>query len=367
METPGRDSTPLPVPASDAATIELRQKIIDETRKRTNGKTPNEWQIQNTLDRLAGNGTFIIAGTGAGKSLTFAIVPFMVPKSISWILAPLNYIEEQLVKYMEGWGVRAIAINQNSNWEEEKRKILNGEYQVVISSPEAFLSLDRLRNVAHVIHTWGGSFRKDYGRVGNLRGMMFDIPFSTATATATPTIKKSIIDCLHLGKQRELAEINLGNFRSNIEYSIYLMKDGSESYEELLQLLPDRDPDRDNLRPKIIFVDKTHDTHAITTLLRDHLGITGTPKWDLVRPYHANRAQSGGGGIGTKQGGEREKWDQNVMEWGGVGLVTLGALYDGRTKDAGKLKCHTFAGAVEEEHRQELGVGIEAVSTKDGN
>ncbi|EUC62128.1 transmembrane protein, putative, partial [Rhizoctonia solani AG-3 Rhs1AP] len=83
--------------------------------------TPYDWQVQVTLDKLAGKDTFVIAGTGAGKSLTFAMVSFMVPKSITWLLAPLNYIEEQLVKEMEGWGVPAVAINQNSNWEEEKQ------------------------------------------------------------------------------------------------------------------------------------------------------------------------------------------------------------------------------------------------------
>ncbi|CUA71499.1 Bloom syndrome protein homolog [Rhizoctonia solani] len=303
MTTPRRDSTPSPElnPATDA----LRQRIIEETRKRT-GKTPYDWQVQVTLDKLAGKDTFVIAGTGAGKSLTFAMVPFMVPKSITWLLAPLNYIEEQLVKDMEKWGVPAVAINQNSNWEEEKRNILRGKYQVVISSPEAFLSVDRLRNIltspelegyqhfgtadeAHVIHTWGTGFRVDYGRVGNLRAIIYNVPFSAVTATATPAIKKSIIECLHLGKQRELAEINLGNYRDNIEYSVHLMKGGSESYEELFQFFPDPN----NIPKTLIFVDRTHDTHVIATKLRKHLGIEGTPHWDKVRPYHANRAQSG--------------------------------------------------------------------------
>ncbi|EUC67280.1 P-loop nucleoside triphosphate hydrolase, putative, partial [Rhizoctonia solani AG-3 Rhs1AP] len=202
---------------------------------------------------------------------------------------------------MEGWGVPAVTINQNSNWEEEKRNILQGKYQVVVSSPEAFLSVDRLQNVltsqelenyqhfgtvdeAHVIHTWGAGFRVDYGRVGNLRAIIYDVPFTAVTATATTAIKKSIIECLHLGKQRELAEINLGNFRSNIEYSIHLMKGGSESYEELFQFFPDPN----NIPKTLIFADRTHDTHAIATKLQKHLGIEGTPQWDKIRPYHAN-------------------------------------------------------------------------------
>ncbi|KAG8740490.1 hypothetical protein FRC11_000245, partial [Ceratobasidium sp. 423] len=76
MATARRDSTPSPEP--DAATVVLCKRIVEETRKRTNRKAPYEWQIQNALDRLAGKDTFVIAGTGAGKSLTFAMVPFVV-------------------------------------------------------------------------------------------------------------------------------------------------------------------------------------------------------------------------------------------------------------------------------------------------
>ncbi|KDN35669.1 hypothetical protein RSAG8_11412, partial [Rhizoctonia solani AG-8 WAC10335] len=75
MTTPQRDSTP--VPESDPATDALCRNIIEETRKHTKGKTPYKWQVQVTLDKLAGKDTFIVAGTGAGKSPTFAMVPFM--------------------------------------------------------------------------------------------------------------------------------------------------------------------------------------------------------------------------------------------------------------------------------------------------
>jgi superfamily II DNA helicase RecQ len=135
------------------------------------------------------------------------------------------------------------------------QKILQGEYQVVISSPEAFLDTDKLRNViqaselkdyrqfvvvdeAHVIQTWSKEFRKAYGLVGNLRSMLFDVPFSAVTATATVEIKAAIISALHLGSQKELVETNLGNFRSNIEYSVHRMRGGAKSYKEITQFFP---------------------------------------------------------------------------------------------------------------------------------
>ncbi|KAF8598907.1 P-loop containing nucleoside triphosphate hydrolase protein, partial [Ceratobasidium sp. AG-I] len=146
------------------------------------GKQPYEWQLKNAEDRLDGKDTLTIAGTGAGKSLPFAMPAFVLDKSITWILAPLNYIQEQQVEVFKSWGVSAVCVNQNTRWGKVKKEILRGDYQVVISSPEAFLDTDKLRNViqapqlkdhrhfvvvdeAHVILTWAQEFRKAYGLV----------------------------------------------------------------------------------------------------------------------------------------------------------------------------------------------------------
>ncbi|KAF8608602.1 hypothetical protein BDV93DRAFT_518688, partial [Ceratobasidium sp. AG-I] len=50
----------------------------------------------------------LIAGTGAGKSLPFAMPAFVLDKSITWILAPLNYTQEQQVEVFKSWGVMAV-------------------------------------------------------------------------------------------------------------------------------------------------------------------------------------------------------------------------------------------------------------------
>lgn len=197
----------------------------------------------------------------------------------------------------------AVALNQNSNFLGQR--ILRGDYQIVISSPEAFLDVDKLRNVvmadelqdyrhfvevdeAHVIKSWGDDFRKAYGHVGNLRAMLFDVPFSAVTATATLEIKAAVIDCLHLGSTHPLVQVNLGNFRSNIEYSVDVMVGGSKSYQEITKHFPFPK----DVGPTLVFVNSINDAHAITDVLREHLKWTG----DLaqrVRPYHANRAQGG--------------------------------------------------------------------------
>ncbi|KAG8729575.1 hypothetical protein FRC10_003788, partial [Ceratobasidium sp. 414] len=138
-------------------------------------------------------------------------------------------------------------------------KILAGKYKVVISSPEAFLNTNKLCSIvtsdelhdyrhfvvvdeAHVIQTWAKDFHEAYGRVGNLRAMLFDVPFSAVTATVTEPMKAAII--------------------------------------------------ADEIEPTLVFVDSVTNTHKLADVLREHLKWTG----DLaqrVGPYHSHQAQSG--------------------------------------------------------------------------
>ncbi|CAE7190366.1 unnamed protein product [Rhizoctonia solani] len=306
MSTPVSESTRPPDPPPDPATDELRKRLIEETLKRTNGKkNPHDWQLKIALEMLAEHDTLTIAGTGFGKTLPLVMPAFVVEKAIIWILAPLNYIQEQQVKDFESMVLSAVCVNQNTRWKEVRKDILRGKYQVVISSPEAFLDVDKLRGIllseemthyrqfvvvdeAHVIQTWGGEFRVAYSRVGDLRAALHRVPFAAATATATEDIKNAIITSLHLGAHRALRVTNLGNFRANIEYSVYRMTGGAESYKEITHLIPDLA----NLKKTLIFVDSVEHAKHLVQELRQHLGLTGDDIY-RVRAYFSNRAESG--------------------------------------------------------------------------
>jgi superfamily II DNA helicase RecQ len=98
----------------------LREQLIEETTKRT-GNSPYDWQLVNVMDRLADKDTMVIAGTGSGKSLTFAVPHFVLEDAITWLLGPLNYIMEQQVKIFNKWGIPSVCVNSNTRWAEAKR------------------------------------------------------------------------------------------------------------------------------------------------------------------------------------------------------------------------------------------------------
>ncbi|KAG8730646.1 hypothetical protein FRC10_002454, partial [Ceratobasidium sp. 414] len=92
---------------------QLSEKLVEETKKRT-GKEPFEWQLKNAMDRIAGKDTLILAATGSGKSMPSVMPVFVIKRSITWILAPLNVIEEQQVDVFRKWGVPTVCVNQRT-------------------------------------------------------------------------------------------------------------------------------------------------------------------------------------------------------------------------------------------------------------
>ncbi|QRV99823.1 Helicase conserved C-terminal domain [Ceratobasidium sp. AG-Ba] len=291
---PAQQRPPLPEPQDLRNLDDIRTRVIEETILRTKN-VPHSWQTDEVLNRLAGKDTFTIAPTGAGKSLTFAMLAFVLrDQAITWILAPLNVIQEQQARvFSEGWGIPSICINSSTNLERAKRKILAGEYQIVISSPENFFDSNKLRKIvmSNELTTrrhFGDQFRTAYGSCGNLRGMLFGVPFSAVTATATQSVKVAIISALHLGSDRPLVFTNLGNYRRNIKYSLFVMKGGLNLFDEIALIISSRGP----LVPTLVFTNHIPDTQRIADAIRKKLNWRGKLAYKFIA-YHSLRDESG--------------------------------------------------------------------------
>ena len=166
--------------------------------------------IQNII---AGNNTFVIMPTGAGKSLCYQL-PALVLPGTAIVISPLIALMKNQVDQMSAFGVNAQVYNSTLTKTEQNRvrkDVIAGEVRLLYVAPEsltkddtiAFLQKANISFVAideaHCISEWGHDFRPEYrkirGIIDNLGGR---IPLIALTATATPKVQLDIQKNLHM-------------------------------------------------------------------------------------------------------------------------------------------------------------------------
>ncbi|KAG9096999.1 hypothetical protein FS749_007301 [Ceratobasidium sp. UAMH 11750] len=178
-------------PTADSADIPLflrpltlEHALISATYERTS-YIPYKYQVRTAAALWNAQDVLTIASTGSGKTLPFVMPCFLSKEPIVWIVSPLNIIEEQQCKVFTNWKLKTVAVNANTFTPKLLEEIKNGEYSVIISSPESYHSDNKLRQAllseklqdrmhitvfdeAHCIKTWGDDFRKAFSRCGDL-------------------------------------------------------------------------------------------------------------------------------------------------------------------------------------------------------
>ncbi|KDN34528.1 hypothetical protein RSAG8_12374, partial [Rhizoctonia solani AG-8 WAC10335] len=314
---------------SEAYIRNYRARLIWETRKRTK-HTPREWQLQAALAVHLGRDVFVHAGTGSGKTLPFVMNCFLDPKLRVWLVSPLNALGNQQAKTFKDWKLGAVAVNSTTNYKGLYKDIKNGKYQVIISSIEAFLDTTRLfpavlspelaslgdqllvLDEAHCMDSWGKGFRPQYRKIGDLKAVLTNkVPFmavaatanATATArrtsltrctnsrvlfmavtvTATTTARAGIPKALHFGS--DALEINLGNHRKNLAYSVHKLKSVTDCAQEVLHYFPSK---TELNGYSLIFVNSRPIGTQVLTVLRGHF----IPELHgRIELYHSSRSE----------------------------------------------------------------------------
>ncbi|KAJ7437768.1 P-loop containing nucleoside triphosphate hydrolase protein [Mycena latifolia] len=194
------------------------------------------------------------AGTGSGK-ITIAAGPHAHETSVGKVtlmISPLIALhDEQVETFREEFKLKAMAVNSSNGGckTEVLEKIVRGEYQIVLISPEMVLSRRFIRHVlrstefgrrilsvvvdeAHVVSHWGALFRKKYGTLGMLRAFLpRGTPVVALSATLPARIRNDVLSKLQFSK--DYINIDVGNDRPNVSLVVRAMQHPLHTYADL--------------------------------------------------------------------------------------------------------------------------------------
>ncbi|KAH6885558.1 P-loop containing nucleoside triphosphate hydrolase protein [Coprinopsis sp. MPI-PUGE-AT-0042] len=180
---------------------------------------------------LVGLDSFVIAGTGSGKTMPFMMPLIMDKKKKAIIISPLKLLQEDHARRCKEMGISAVAVNGDT-WSPELAKALErGAHQEIV-----MVVVDE----AHCISQWGGDFQKEYAELVKLQAFFPpSTPFLITSATLTPATLRDIQGQLNMDIDKSYF-LNLGNDRPNIMMSTQTVS-MAKDYDTLLPLLTQND------------------------------------------------------------------------------------------------------------------------------
>ncbi|KAI0309971.1 P-loop containing nucleoside triphosphate hydrolase protein [Amylostereum chailletii] len=268
---------------------EARKKMSEECKARSHGKiVPHEWQLDIAECLILGVDCELIAATGTGKTITFALPLFYDPKKTIVVISPLNALEVDQEQRFRDLGLRAKAVNGETYTEQVRKSIQRGHFQIIITSPEMCLRHSGFRSLlddpthalakrlvaviideAHCITQWGDKFRTIFTELGTLRAFASGVPFLVTSATLTPSDLVEIRKLTH-SQRLNSYHLNLGNDRPNICWNVLDMKAGKSDLDALSFLLPSTE-NGTSLQRGIIFFDDIIVSMYAKRWFQDHL------------------------------------------------------------------------------------------------
>ncbi|KAH9928419.1 P-loop containing nucleoside triphosphate hydrolase protein [Amylocystis lapponica] len=217
------------------SSLQTRERVVEAFKKACGGKVPYEWQLDVTEALLLGLDSIVIAGTGAGKTMPFAM-PLMLEENknkMIIIVSPLNELEADQAVRFRAMGLEATAANGEVYTQQLHEEIVSRKHRLILTSPEMLADhplfsklmrspeftkdiLSIVVDEAHCIAQWGESFRKKYIELNKLRSYLpIHVPILATSATMPPHVLTDVKTTLCFPESRTYIR-NLGNDRPNI-------------------------------------------------------------------------------------------------------------------------------------------------------
>jgi RecQ family ATP-dependent DNA helicase len=221
------------VAESEETSLRTRWRVV--LRQWFGVDTFREGQWPAIREIVSGKDVFVLMPTGAGKSLCYQL-PAMGSDGLTVVISPLISLMTDQVNQLRVSDIPAAALYASVP-SVEQRRILDslGDIRLLYVSPERVLNdgsplfarinllhqTGRLTRFvvdeAHCSVQWGFDFRPDYSRLGVLRTLFPNVPMVALTATASPSMRSAIVDCLRM---TDVSMVLSNTDRPNLVYEV---------------------------------------------------------------------------------------------------------------------------------------------------
>ncbi|MEP0548405.1 MAG: ATP-dependent DNA helicase RecQ [Rhodothermales bacterium] len=230
-----------PGPSRRDATAALRRHWGHEDFR------PGQWSAIEAV--LGGSDVLAVLPTGGGKSVCYQ-VPAVLQGGLVVVVSPLVALMRDQVSGLTARGVPATFIDSSLPYHESEQRWTDaefGRYRLLYLSPERLESetfearAGRLPTTllavdeAHCISEWGHDFRPAYLRIADGAALLGHPPVIAVTATATPDVRRDIVERLGLREPRVIVH---GFDRPNVVPSVFRTDDKKEKALEILRSVP---------------------------------------------------------------------------------------------------------------------------------